>query len=66
MARIEPLPETEWTEEQEALLAPMQNNEGVGHVARNLFTTLARHPKLFKRWSVFANHVLLKSSLGCS
>tara|TARA_B100000900_G_C20402173_1_gene643209 strand:- start:165 stop:722 length:558 start_codon:yes stop_codon:yes gene_type:complete len=62
--RIEPLPETEWTEEQQELLAPMQNNEGVGNIASNLFTTLARHPKLFKRWSVFANHVLFKSSLS--
>ena len=41
----------------------MQNNEGVGKIASNLFTTLVRYPKLFKRWSVFANHVLFKSSL---
>src|SRR5262249_28043498 len=26
-------------------------------------TTLARHPKLLKRWLVFANHVLVKSTL---
>jgi 4-carboxymuconolactone decarboxylase len=31
--------------------------------AVNIFRTLARHPKLFKRWLVFANHVLFKSSL---
>ena len=29
----------------------------------NIFTTLGRHPKLLKRWMVFANHCLLKSSL---
>ena len=29
----------------------------------NIFTTLARHPKLLKRWLVFANHVLGKSTL---
>jgi 4-carboxymuconolactone decarboxylase len=29
----------------------------------NIFTTLARHPKLLKRWLVFGNHVLAKSSL---
>lgn len=63
MPRIKPLPRDEWTPEQEALLTPMQNEEGVGEIAYNLFTTLARHPKLFKRWSVFANHILFKSTL---
>jgi alkylhydroperoxidase family enzyme len=28
-----------------------------------IFRTLARHPKLLKRWMVFGNHVLNKSSL---
>jgi len=63
MPKISPLPEKDWTEEQSGLMAPMQNNEGVGQIASNLFTTLVRYPKLFKRWSVFANHVLFKSSL---
>lgn len=63
MPKIDPLPQDEWSPEQRALLAPMQNDAGVGPIAQNLFTTLARHPKLFKRWSVFANHVLFKSSL---
>lgn len=31
--------------------------------AVNIFRTLARHPKLFKRWMVFANHVLFGSTL---
>jgi alkylhydroperoxidase family enzyme len=31
--------------------------------AVNIFRTLIHHPKLFKRWLVFANHVLFKSSL---
>jgi 4-carboxymuconolactone decarboxylase len=30
----------------------------------NIFRTLARHPKLLKRWLVFGNHVLGKSSLS--
>ena len=30
----------------------------------NIFATLARHPKLFKRWMVFATHVLSKNSLS--
>jgi len=29
----------------------------------NIFRTLARHPKLLKRWLVFGNHVLAKSTL---
>ena len=29
----------------------------------NIFATLARHPKLLKRWLVFGNHVLAKSTL---
>jgi 4-carboxymuconolactone decarboxylase len=29
----------------------------------NVFTTLAQHPKLLKRWLVFGNHVLVKSTL---
>lgn len=29
----------------------------------NIFATLARHPKLLKRWLVFGNHVLGKSTL---
>jgi alkylhydroperoxidase family enzyme len=29
----------------------------------NIFATLARYPKLAKRWLVFGNHVLFKSSL---
>jgi len=30
----------------------------------NIFRTLAHHPKLMKRWLVFGNHVLAKSSLA--
>jgi 4-carboxymuconolactone decarboxylase len=33
-----------------------------GRVA-NIYRTLIRHPKLLKRWTVFGNHVLFKSSL---
>jgi alkylhydroperoxidase family enzyme len=29
----------------------------------HIFTTLARHPDLLKRWLVFGNHVLVQSSL---
>ncbi len=30
----------------------------------NIFATLARHPKLLKRWLVFGSHVLTKSTLS--
>lgn len=36
---------------------------GAGPVL-NIFRTLANHPKLLKRWLVFGNHVLAKSTLG--
>jgi len=57
--RIDPMPESEWSDEVRGILprAP-----GVSHVP-NIFTTLARHPKLLKRWLVFASHVLGKSTL---
>lgn len=35
----------------------------VGDSPMNIFATLAHHPKLLKRWLVFGNHVLAKSSL---
>jgi 4-carboxymuconolactone decarboxylase len=59
-ARVEPLPETEWTPEIREILP-----RGVGNgKVLAIFTTLARHPKLLKRWLVFGNHVLFKSTLG--
>ena len=53
--RIPPLPEAEWTDEVREVLPPGSR--------LNLFTTLIRHPKLFKRWMVFGAHVLPKSTL---
>jgi len=60
--RIEPLPEAEWNEEVREILAPTRDNLGRGRVL-NILATIARHPKLFKRWNVFGNHVLFKSTL---
>jgi 4-carboxymuconolactone decarboxylase len=59
-ARVEPLPEAEWTAEIREILP---RGLGRGRVL-NIFTTLARHPKLLKRWLVFGNHVLFKSTLS--
>src|SRR5690349_431879 len=54
--RLSPLPVDEWDDETRALL-------GAGQPI-NIFGTLARHPKLMKRWLVFGNHVLAKSTLA--
>jgi len=35
----------------------------LGERPPNIFLTLAHHPKLLKRWMVFANHILTKSEL---
>lgn len=57
--RIEPLPEAQWTGEAEELL----QQAGRGGQVFNIFRTLAHHPKLMKRWTVFGNHILSKSTL---
>jgi 4-carboxymuconolactone decarboxylase len=51
---VRPLPRDEWDDETRALL---------GDRSLNIFATLARYPKLLKRWLVFGNHVLAKSTL---
>jgi alkylhydroperoxidase family enzyme len=57
--RIEPLGAEQWDAETRDLLARSQMQ---GRVL-NIFSTLAHHPKLLKRWMVFAGHILGKSSL---
>jgi 4-carboxymuconolactone decarboxylase len=53
--RLQPRPRDEWDDETRARL---------GDRTLNIFATLAHHPKLMKRWMVFANHVLAKSTLA--
>jgi 4-carboxymuconolactone decarboxylase len=53
--RLEPLPRADWDDETRALLGDDRT--------LNIFATLAHHPKLMKRWLVFGNHVLAKSTL---
>lgn len=57
--RIPALGEEEWDEKAQALLEPFAKR---GSVA-NIFRTLANHPDLARRWMVFGNHVLGKSTL---
>ncbi len=58
--RVEPLPEDQWSEEAAKIMAPMMA-DGRDY---NIFKTLAHHPELFRRWLVFANHILGKSTLA--
>lgn len=59
--RVAPLRDEEATGEAKEMLDTMRGGPmGV----LNIFRTLARHPRLMKRWMVFGNHVLSKSTLG--
>jgi 4-carboxymuconolactone decarboxylase len=60
--RVPVLEHNEASEEQRALLATSGSDTTANAV--NIFRTLAHYPKLMKRWMVFANHVLFKSSLN--
>jgi len=59
--RIAPLPESAWDEETRVMLRAGPGGRGP---VLNIFATLAHHPKLLKRWLVFGNHVLAKSTLA--
>jgi alkylhydroperoxidase family enzyme len=58
--RLAPLAEADWSEEQRQLLEAGR----MGGRVLNIFRTLVRHPKLLKRWLVFGNHILNKSTLA--
>ena len=58
--RVAPLDEKDWSDEARAELGRMAE----GGRVFNIFKTLARYPKLLKRWLPFANHILFKSSLS--
>jgi alkylhydroperoxidase family enzyme len=58
--RVAPLARAEWSEEVREIMASFERQ---GRVF-NIFTTLAHHPELMRRWLVFGNHVLGKSTLA--
>jgi 4-carboxymuconolactone decarboxylase len=58
--RIRPTTSADWDDDARPLLESLQRGSGK---LLNIFLTLARHPKLMKRWMVFANHVLFGSTL---
>ena len=53
--RLEPTTEADWDDETRVMI------ERAGGL--NIFATLAHHPKALKRWIVFGNHVMAKSTL---
>ena len=53
---LAPLPAADWDDDLPVI-------RGAGGEPLNIFGTLAHHPKLMKRWLVFGNHVLAKSTL---
>ena len=57
--RIPALQENEWDEKTQQLLKPFIERGSV----LNIFRTMANHPDLARRWMVFANHILGKSTL---
>jgi alkylhydroperoxidase family enzyme len=59
--RIEPLEDAQTDAETREQLAKL-GGMGGGRVL-NIFRTLAHHPELMRRWLVFGNHVLGKSTL---
>ncbi len=57
--RIPALEPEQWDDKAAEMMAPFVNSGR----SYNIFKTLAQHPDLAKRWLVFANHILGKSTL---
>ncbi|MCU1393774.1 MAG: Carboxymuconolactone decarboxylase [Ilumatobacteraceae bacterium] len=57
--RITPTVPADWDDDSRPVMEAVERNG----TAMNIFRTLARHPKLLKRWTVFGNHVLFGSTL---
>ena len=60
--RLAMLEADEWDDETREMLEKTRD-AAFGDIY-NIFKTLAHHPKALKRWMVFANHVLFKSTLN--
>ena len=58
-ARIPPLEADQWTDSAAQSMQPFVDADS----DFNIFKTLTNHPDLMRRWMVFANHVLFKSTL---
>ncbi len=58
--RMNPLPESEWSEEQQELAAPLKDQYGF---VFNVMTTLMRNMPLLTKWNHLAGHLMVTSSL---
>jgi 4-carboxymuconolactone decarboxylase len=58
--RVVPLEADQWSDEAKEMMQPFVSQGRV----YNIFKTMSNHPDLAKRWMVFANHILGKSSLS--
>ena len=58
--RVAPIDESQWSDKVKETLREIKVGQGE---VPNIFKTLAHHPDLMRRWLVFANHVLFKSTL---
>jgi len=59
-ARIAPVPESEWTDEQRTVLEPFVAQDRL----YNIFTTLAHNPKALRAFLVWGTYTLTQSSLA--
>jgi 4-carboxymuconolactone decarboxylase len=57
--RLHPRPPADWDDDTREVMTRVEQDGRV----MNIYRTLAHHPKLFKRWSVFGTHVLYRSTL---
>jgi 4-carboxymuconolactone decarboxylase len=57
--RLKPLAQSEWTEEQQKILAPLIRDGNV----LNVYSTMVRHPKMTEKWLSFASYILRRSTL---
>lgn len=57
--RVPPVDEADWNDAQKAAVGGAK----MGGRTLNIFKTLANHPSLARRWMVFANHIMGKSSI---
>lgn len=58
--RIAPVPKADWSEQQQALMAPLAQT---GRDDYHVYTTMLNHPQLMRDWLVFGRHILLENSL---
>ena len=64
MARVPPLPESEWSDDVKGVLSASPRGFGVRLGDNNIFPTLARHSQLFRAWLPFGGFLLGAGVLG--